>query len=64
MKVELQKDGTWLATGNGPLRNIVVGAKTREEAMKGYSQMYRTQDAQIRDYYDDELYYAFRFCDE
>ena len=49
MKIELQPEGHWLATGRGPIRYIAVEADTRREAMRAYAGAYMAQGQKITD---------------
>jgi len=48
MKLHMQQDGTWLASGDGDLRPILVEAETREKARLGWEKVWGDQYAEAQ----------------
>ena len=40
------ENGYWLASGNGPLRTILVEAETRREALRAFMDRWHRQDSE------------------
>jgi len=48
MKIEMQIDGTFLASGDGELRPILCEAETREKARLGWLKVFGDQFAEAQ----------------